>query len=883
MLRFVISARDDASKVLKGFRGELDRAGADAEKAADRGHRAWSKFGGIMKSGLLAGAVAGVAALTAVVHTGIGETLDASAGHAQLVAGIKSTGSAAGVTAKHIEDLAGTIQGYSGQTDDSIVATGKLLLTFTNIKNSGPNKIFDEATIAAADMAAKMGGEASASAIRLGKALNDPVKGITALQRVGVSFTEGQKKQIAAMVESGDVAGAQKMILAELNREFGGAAKAAGESLPGQLAKGKRAFEDMSQSVVTAFVPVVVPAIEAAAAALQRAAPHIEAFAQGLAKSAQNGALGAIFSAIGTAIGFVARNIEYVVPILAGLIAGMVAFQISNAITAVTAWSAASGVSALGAAVAFATAPLTLIVVGIAAFVAGLVLLYQKNETFRELVNTVWSFVKEKVGEVVGWVVEKLKEFGAWLKDVWERNEKLRDKVASAWSAVWEAVKKAATWAIGKLKDFGGWLKDVWTRSEKLRDIVGKAFGLVYSGIKLNIGLTVTVIKTIIEVFRKTWEAGGKVKDKLVDAFQSLHSRAKDIWGKIGDVVGAAKDRIVDLVNNIISAINWVIQKVPGVSEKQGVLPTFRTSANSKASNGGTGGPAPSRSSVASSLIPSDGGLGLMDNGGTGVPGQGGMGGGSGASIGGIVDWAKEMMGKLRIPWPQKFGGLFGGASGLILEMAKDAALALIRKYGGGPGRAAVEWAKTQIGKPYLWGATGPDAYDCSGLIYRAYATVGHPFPTRANWWNYGRLVSGSQVRPGDVGFFAPHNSQGVKYGHVKMYAGGGQAIESASGGVHMSPWGGASEIRTYLAKGGIVSGPKSGFPVMMHGAEAVTVTPLDKAAPSVYEDNSRLTINLPPSLTPSQAKAIASREIAAWEARRKSAARAAGFGSVRG
>ncbi|MET4780805.1 phage tail length tape measure family protein [Glaciihabitans sp. UYNi722] len=228
---------------------------------------------------IVAGLAVGLAGISAIVGTGIKETLDASAGTAQLAAGIKSTGNAANVSVKGMNDLASSIQNMSGQTDDSIVKAQGLLLTFTSIKNQGPDKIFDQATQAAADMAAKFGGDASSQAILLGKALNDPVKGITALTRVGVSFTQGQKDTIAAMVKTGDTVGAQKVILKELNTEFGGAAKAAGESLPGQLARGQRAFEDMSQSVVETFLPLVIPAITKVAGVLRDLTPVIQSAA----------------------------------------------------------------------------------------------------------------------------------------------------------------------------------------------------------------------------------------------------------------------------------------------------------------------------------------------------------------------------------------------------------------------------------------------------------------------------------------------------------------------------------------------------------------------------------------------------------------------------
>jgi hypothetical protein len=85
------------------------------------------------------------------------------------------------------------------------------------------------------DMGRALNEGASASAIRLGKALNDPIRGITALRKVGVGFTEDQEAQIKAMQESGDLMGAQKVILAELQAQFGGSGAAYAKTFSGQL------------------------------------------------------------------------------------------------------------------------------------------------------------------------------------------------------------------------------------------------------------------------------------------------------------------------------------------------------------------------------------------------------------------------------------------------------------------------------------------------------------------------------------------------------------------------------------------------------------------------------------------------------------------------
>lgn len=241
----------------KPLKGAVSDIGSELDKTEGQTKKTATGFSGL-SAGMAVTAAAGFG-LFKVFKTGFDETKDASAGQAQLTAGIKSTGNAANVSVDQLEKLATTIQGYSGQTDDSIVASEQLLLTFTNIKNEvgAGNDVFNQAVTATADLAAKMGGDASTNAIRLGKALNDPVKGLTALTKVGVSFSEEQKKQVQAFVDSGNIMGAQKIILGELTKEFGGAAKAAGESLPGSLARAQRSFEDMSQSIVQGAAPAL--------------------------------------------------------------------------------------------------------------------------------------------------------------------------------------------------------------------------------------------------------------------------------------------------------------------------------------------------------------------------------------------------------------------------------------------------------------------------------------------------------------------------------------------------------------------------------------------------------------------------------------------------
>lgn len=174
---------------------------------------------------------------------------------------IKSTGGAAKISADQVGDLATAISNKTGADDEAIQSGQNLLLTFTNIKNGvgKGNDIFNQASQAITDMTAAMnGGEVTAegmktSSIQLGKALNDPIKGVTALQKVGVSFTADQKKQIKTLVESGNVMGAQKIILGELSKEFGGAAEAAADP----VTKLKTIVGNASEAIGGALLPIV--------------------------------------------------------------------------------------------------------------------------------------------------------------------------------------------------------------------------------------------------------------------------------------------------------------------------------------------------------------------------------------------------------------------------------------------------------------------------------------------------------------------------------------------------------------------------------------------------------------------------------------------------
>ena len=124
---------------------------------------------------------------------------------AQTNAVLKSTGGAANVTAKEVSSLAESLMQKSGVDDEAIASGENLLLTFTNIRNEAGkgNDIFNQATGVMLDMSVALGQDMKTSAIQVGKALNDPIKGMTALQRVGVSLHRRPEEDDQRMQESG--------------------------------------------------------------------------------------------------------------------------------------------------------------------------------------------------------------------------------------------------------------------------------------------------------------------------------------------------------------------------------------------------------------------------------------------------------------------------------------------------------------------------------------------------------------------------------------------------------------------------------------------------------------------------------------------------------
>ena len=253
---------------------------------------------------------------------------------------------------KRVDAYAESLQNLTAVDADVIKATQTKLATFANLTKTVDTAggAFDRATVAALDLAAAGFGSAETNAVQLGKALEDPIKGITALARSGVTFTEQEKDKIKVLVESGELLEAQNMVLGAIEKQVGGTAAASASSFD----KIKLALDGVADAIGTGILPLI-----------EMLTPKLQAFS---AWAAENSKL--------------LSTVVLVVGALTGAL-----YALSLVIKAVTI------VQTVFNAVMLLN-PIGLVVLAVAALAAGFVLAYKKIEPFKDLVDGIFQGIK---------------------------------------------------------------------------------------------------------------------------------------------------------------------------------------------------------------------------------------------------------------------------------------------------------------------------------------------------------------------------------------------------------------------------------------------------------------------------------------------------------
>lgn len=194
-------------------------------------------------AGIAAGA--GLGAMAIMLKKSFDEAAAAQQAQNRLQGVLKATGYASGMTGKGIAEMAEEMEHSTLTSAEAVKGAAAILATFRSISG----ETFKQAIHLAQDMSAVFQQDLSSSATQLGKALEDPVEGLTALKRVGVSFSDSQRDVIKNLVEVGDKAQAQKIILAALEQQVGGAAEAETQGLTGAVHRMSVAWGDMLKAI----------------------------------------------------------------------------------------------------------------------------------------------------------------------------------------------------------------------------------------------------------------------------------------------------------------------------------------------------------------------------------------------------------------------------------------------------------------------------------------------------------------------------------------------------------------------------------------------------------------------------------------------------------
>jgi hypothetical protein len=413
---------------------------------------------------------------------------------AKVAAAIEATGGAAGFTAEQLGKEASALQGLTRYGDEDIL--NKVTAQFLTFKNVSGD-IFLDAQKGALDLATTLDGDLQSASIMLGKALNDPVKGLSAMSRAGVTFSEDQETVIKRLAETGRIAEAQRMILDELASAYGGQAEAAAASGLGALDQMTNAWGDVKEVVGQIVGEALLPAAKAVKSVA-------EAF-QGMSPTMQRFIVygGAAAVALG--------------PLVAA--AGLVAV----------------GIGAIGLPVAAAVA-------GFAALGVGVAALWPKFVELKDVAADVFG----RVPEIIGAAVEAVR---GWLDD---KLSGIMDRVTGRVAAVGDAFGRLYDRVVGNsyvpdlIRGVAAWFDrlapDMVAPTESATDAAATEFETMAERIGSRLGELTSSGKLTWRSFMDTMlETGRDYANRIIgDVFDRIASGASGALGQAGATGGGA-------------------------------------------------------------------------------------------------------------------------------------------------------------------------------------------------------------------------------------------------------------------------------------------------------------------------------------------------------
>lgn len=545
-----------------------------------------SAVGGQIVTAGLTAAATGTIALGAGLAWNVKQATDAEAVQAQLNAVLQSTNGIAGVTAEQVNAIADEMSRLTPFEDEAIVGAESLLLTFTNIGKD----IFPDATKVVADMSQALGQDLQSSAIQLGKALQDPIEGVTALRRVGVNFNDTQMDIIKNLVETGKVEEAQKIILEELRTEFGGSAEAAGQTLAGKLKILQTQLGNIGETIGGAVLPILSQLATQLLDYLAR--PEVQAgiaaIAQGLADFAARvaSALPSVIAWFQQAFGWLSENEGVIVGVLAAIGVAIAAFVYTTVIPAAIA-------------VISAMAP----IIGIMAAVGAVAYLVYEAWTnnwggIRDTLTAAWASIQPYLQQAWTWLQTNIPVALQTMKQIWDNIwNSIQAIVAAVMPSIQGIISAFQAAMSGNWYQFGASLRQVWDNNWKIiGNILSSAINNIVNTAKSLINRIITTFKTtnwlqvgkaIIDGLIKGLNNGkqavinaiiaiGKAAIEAIKGFLGISSPSKVFEIEIG---GNMMTGWVRGINDAIPRLRAAVENAGNIALNAAIMPVAPTTA----------------------------------------------------------------------------------------------------------------------------------------------------------------------------------------------------------------------------------------------------------------------------------------------------------------
>lgn len=476
------------------------------------------------------------APLTAIGVGAVKAFSDSAQAMAQVEAGIKSTGGAAKLSADELAKMAEGLQDSSLFDDDEILKKVTAnLLTFSDVQG----KTFAKAQEAILDLSTRMDQDLQSSAIQVGKALNDPIAGISSLSRVGVQFSEKQKDVIKQLVETGDKAGAQAMILQELNREFQGSAEAASKVGAGPLIQISNQLGNLLEDIGKIILEAIQPFIGYLG--------DVVRWFKDLDEPTKKWgvAIAAVFAALGPALAIGGTLLTWFASVAAAI-------------------AGAGGLTALlGSLAAIITGPVGL-TVAISAAVYALWDWFSQTEEGAAALSELWGSIKE-AAETIGGAISAF--WAAWGDDIKDTFSVLWGAVSgilkAALTTIADALKAGIKVLTGVIQAFHGAMTGDW---KKFSDGIAKIWKGLWDLIVSTVTAPINAVKGAVKGLGDDVTAVfASMYDKIVG-----HSYVPDMMKRIQQEFGKLNSIMVRPAQNSVSSVLSSFSSLKGIGDLVG-------------------------------------------------------------------------------------------------------------------------------------------------------------------------------------------------------------------------------------------------------------------------------------------------------------------------